>query len=319
MDAEMTGSAGTPGHGERPPRRLSELTSGRRWRRVFHGEAGQLPVVRRWVESLLPGCPARDDVTCVVSELGTNAVTHTASGRGGWFAVEIAWYPRVVRVAVTDDGAPDGPRLVDDLAAEHGRGLRVVAGLSVRTGVCGDPRGRMVWADVSWGGAAGAETASLQAGFDAAIGAGEAELAGRFGGVPVWFGRSTLQWWALIGGELVTAGSPAELISLMSRALDRLASRPSAGRDVVSGYVVAGRGRTGAPVLRFPQGGNPGPRGGRRGAGLDRRTGSRLPPRAGRPGADQAAPAGLICPLPLASAAEPGGRPACLPSTPVPP
>jgi Histidine kinase-like ATPase domain len=245
---------------------------------------------------LLPGCPARDDVASVVSELGTNAVTHTASGRGGWFAVEIAWYPRVVRVAVTDDGAPDGPQMIDDPAAEHGRGLRVVAGLSVRTGVCGDHRGRMLWADVPWSGAAGAETASLQAGFDAAIGAGEAELAGRFGGVPVWFGRSTLQWWALIGGELVTADSPGELAGLMAGALDRFASRPSAGRDVVSGYAVAGRERTGAPVLRFPPGGNPGPRGGRRGAGLDGRTGSRLPPRAGRPAADHAAPAGPYLP-----------------------
>jgi hypothetical protein len=292
MDAEMTGSAGTPGQGERPLWRPTELASELRWRRVFHGEAGQLHVVRRWVESLLPGCPARDDVACVVTELGTNAVRHTASGRGGWFAVEIAWYPRVVRVAVTDDGAPDGPRMIDDPAAEHGRGLRLVAGLSVRTGVCGDRRGRMVWADVPWSGAAGAETASLQAGFDAAIGAGEAELAGRFGGVSAWFGRSTLQWWALVGDELVTAGSPGELAGLIARAMDRTPSRPSPGRDVVSGHVVAARGRTGAPVLlRFPQGGNPRPRGGRRGAGLDGRTGSRLPPRAGRPGADQAAPA----------------------------
>ena len=60
MDGEMTGSAGTPGHDERPLRRLSELASELRWRRVFHGEARQLAVVRRWVESLLPGCPARD-------------------------------------------------------------------------------------------------------------------------------------------------------------------------------------------------------------------------------------------------------------------
>ena len=76
--------------------------SGLRWRRVFPGEGSQLGVLRRWLASLLPQCPARDDVTLVASELGTNAIVHTASGRGGWFAVEITWHRAVVRVAVAD-------------------------------------------------------------------------------------------------------------------------------------------------------------------------------------------------------------------------
>jgi serine/threonine-protein kinase RsbW len=90
-------------------------------------------------------------VACVATELATNAVVHTASGRGGWFAVEITWHRAVVRVAVADCGAPGGPRMIDDPAGEHGRGLLVVRSLSVRTGVCGDHRGRLVWADVPWG------------------------------------------------------------------------------------------------------------------------------------------------------------------------
>jgi Bacteriocin-protection, YdeI or OmpD-Associated len=97
-----------------------------------------------------PDCPARDDVASVATELGSNAIRHTASGRGGWFVVEVAWFRPVVRVAVTDDGAAAGPRVIDDPAGEHGRGLLVVAGLSVRTGVVGDHRGRLVWADVPW-------------------------------------------------------------------------------------------------------------------------------------------------------------------------
>jgi Histidine kinase-like ATPase domain len=313
----MAVTGDTPLQGTGPLARASAPVSGQ-WRRLFPGEARQLGVVRRWVESLLPGCPARDDVACVVTELGANAVMHTASGRGGWFAVEIAWYPpSAVRVAVTDDGAADGPRLVDDPAAEHGRGLRVVAALSVRTGACGDQRGRMVWADVPWGEAAGAELASPPAGFEAAISAGETELAGRFAGVPAWFGRFTLRWWALAGGELVTAASPGELAGLIARALDRLASWPSTARDAVSGDAEAGRGLTGAPVLRFPPGGNPALGGGRRGDGLDERTSSRLSRGTGRPGAwaGQDAPAARTCRLPLATA-EPGGRSACSPPGP---
>src|ERR1035438_7054959 len=125
--------------------------SGLRWRRVFPGEEHQLGVLRRWLALLLPDCAARDDVTCVATELGTNAVRHTASGRGGWFAVEITWHQSAVRVAVSDCGAPAGPQVIDDPEGEHGRGLLVVRELSARTGACGDERGRLVWADVPWG------------------------------------------------------------------------------------------------------------------------------------------------------------------------
>ncbi len=118
--------------------------------RVFPGEARQLSVLRRWLESLLPDCPARDDVACVATELGANAVRHTASGHGGWFAVEIAWQQSSVRVAVVDGGAAQAPEVIDDPAGEQGRGLLVVRSLSVRYGVRGDHRGRLVWADVPW-------------------------------------------------------------------------------------------------------------------------------------------------------------------------
>ena len=73
-----------------------------RWRRVFPGEGRQLAALRQWLASLLPECPARDDVICVATELGTNAVQHTASGGGGWFAVEVSWHGPAVRGAVAD-------------------------------------------------------------------------------------------------------------------------------------------------------------------------------------------------------------------------
>jgi hypothetical protein len=35
-------------------------------------------MLRRWLESVLPDRPARDDVACVATELGSNAIRHTA-------------------------------------------------------------------------------------------------------------------------------------------------------------------------------------------------------------------------------------------------
>lgn len=200
-----------------PPR---ELMPGLRWRRVFPGDERQLSVLRRWLASLLPRCLARDDVTAVANELGSNAIQHTSSGRGGWFAVDVTWYGPVVRIAVTDSGAPAGPQVIDDLGGEHGRGLLVVRGLSVRTGACGDHRGRLVWADVRWDATAAAGAATPDA-YEAAIRDGEAALARRFAGVPAWFGRTTLAWWALPGEDrLVTAPTAEDLAGLLHRLLD---------------------------------------------------------------------------------------------------
>ncbi|HUY47717.1 MAG TPA: ATP-binding protein [Streptosporangiaceae bacterium] len=120
------------------------------WRRAFPGEERQLGALRRWLASLLPECPARDDLASVATELGANALRHTGSGRGGWFAVQISWHGPVVRVAVEDGGGPGEPRVIGNPTGEHGRGLLVVRGLSMGAGVCGDHRGRVVWADIAW-------------------------------------------------------------------------------------------------------------------------------------------------------------------------
>jgi anti-sigma regulatory factor (Ser/Thr protein kinase) len=135
-----------------------------RWRRVFAGRDDQVREVRRWLTSLLPWAPERDDVIVVAVELVTNAIRHTASGRGGLVMVEVTWCGPVLRVAVADAGAPDGPRLPAGRAglpagldgpawlAECGRGLHMVRALAASTGVCGDSRGRLVWADIGWAG-----------------------------------------------------------------------------------------------------------------------------------------------------------------------
>lgn len=181
-----------------------------RWRQVFPGEERQLGALRRWLVSLLPECPARDDAISVATELASNALCHTASGQGGRFGVEITTHAAVVRVAVADSGGPGEPRVIEDPTAEHGRGLLLVHGLSVRTGVAGDQRGRLVWADIDFGNLDAA--LSGQAPYEAAIRDEQAALARRFADVPVWFGHSTLAWWALAGPrDLITAPSAGEL------------------------------------------------------------------------------------------------------------
>lgn len=192
-----------------------------RWRRVFPGEEAQIRELRKWLGELLPGCVVRDDVIIVAVELATNAVRHTASGRGGWFAVEVTWHRQAIRVAVADQGAPTGPRLPaePDPMRETGHGLVLVAGLSRRTGVTGGQRARLVWAEVPCEGEKAPDTDAIPDGYEETIRDGEDLLARRHRDVPAWFGRSTLQWWALAtrpeGHRLVTAGSPQELASLL--------------------------------------------------------------------------------------------------------
>lgn len=122
------------------------------WQQVFPGEETQIRELRRWLTGLLPECANREDVVTVAAELATNAVRHTASGRGGWFAAEVTWYPAAVRVVVADQGAPTGPHLIHDPMSESGRGLLVVSELATRTGVAGNERGRWVWAELPWTG-----------------------------------------------------------------------------------------------------------------------------------------------------------------------
>jgi serine/threonine-protein kinase RsbW len=240
----MAASGGASDWGMGPLAESSALTNGMWWRRDFPGDANHLGEMRRWLQSLLPGCPARDDLVLVASEMGSNAILHTASGRGGRFTVEIIRQPLTMRVTVADGGAPDGPRVIDDPAGEHGRGMLVVLGLSVRSGVRGDDRGRLVWADVPWSAAGTAEPAVARDQHEVEIRDGEAVLARRFAGVPTWFGWSTLQWWALAGGELVAAASAEELASLLDRGL---ALRPP-GHPLPRDTAAAGAGTVRAAV-----------------------------------------------------------------------
>jgi serine/threonine-protein kinase RsbW len=126
-----------------------------RGRREFRGRADQVGAARRFVSAALKiGSPLRDVTRLLVSEAVTNAVLHSASGEaGGQFTVEYQLDDHRLRVEVSDDGGPGGPRRrVHHIESITGRGLELFDALSDRWGVDGGPGGRTVWFELDLAG-----------------------------------------------------------------------------------------------------------------------------------------------------------------------
>jgi serine/threonine-protein kinase RsbW len=119
--------------------------------RVFLGSRHEVRNVRAFVGEAVNGCPVADDVILLASEVATNAVAHTASGKGGTFTVVVHLGDRVIRVEVHDDGSESSPdvRTAEELAGS-GRGLGLVESLATRWGHLGNRDGRVVWFEVDW-------------------------------------------------------------------------------------------------------------------------------------------------------------------------
>lgn len=101
----------------------------------------------------------------VVAELATNAVTH-GHVRGRDFLLTIALSgaangaPAVLRIAVADSRGERVPTPEPHSEAwdEHGRGLLIVQSLATRWGTAPrPPSGKIVWAEVDFGGGAPGE------------------------------------------------------------------------------------------------------------------------------------------------------------------
>lgn len=111
-------------------------------------------LVRRYLRGLLgEDFPGLYELEVVASELFTNAVRHTKSGRGGRVVVAILIGDGIVRVEVTDEGSGELPQLRE--ASEEcvsGRGLKVVAGLSREWGVVRSSGRTTVWSELPTGG-----------------------------------------------------------------------------------------------------------------------------------------------------------------------
>ncbi|WP_040685143.1 ATP-binding protein [Nocardiopsis halotolerans] len=126
---------------------------------IFGPLPSQVRQMRAWCRKGVPVDPLRAlRVEVVASELVTNALTHSASGRaGGHVRVEMERLTsRLLRIAVTDDGPWPGqearfPCLAgeEDALAVCGRGLRLVEQLSTSWGWEGEPgRPLTVWANL---------------------------------------------------------------------------------------------------------------------------------------------------------------------------
>jgi len=124
------GGAPQPDHPDIPPR----------FRQAFAGHPDQVAQARRFVEGALAGCPALADVVLLTSELATNAVQHSATGRGGAFVVAISHGPGRVKVTVADGGSATRPAVAPEAAelAVSGRGLLLVDVLADRWGYASD-------------------------------------------------------------------------------------------------------------------------------------------------------------------------------------
>jgi anti-sigma regulatory factor (Ser/Thr protein kinase) len=114
------------------------------------GTKTSVATARRYVRDVLGDHPAADDAVLVASELVTNAVLHSRSGRGGTVRLTVCDTGRVVRMEVTDDGSLlSAPYLRDEPCAENGRGLHIVSALAKQWGAYATPTGRVIWCELA--------------------------------------------------------------------------------------------------------------------------------------------------------------------------
>ena len=96
--------------------------------------------------SLGSGHPFLDEVVLLSSELVTNAVLHTDSGRpGGTITIVLLSRDDVVQVKVTDEGSASTPVVKDEGLVPEGRGLFLVEQLADGWGYTRDDRITTVW------------------------------------------------------------------------------------------------------------------------------------------------------------------------------
>lgn len=106
-------------------------------RHSWPGTPRSVGLSRDWVKLTLNewGLRATDAALLVVSELVTNAIDHTHSGRaGGQFTLRLALHSDHIRITVRDAGPRQGrtpTRRTPNLSAQHGRGLTLVDALTL--------------------------------------------------------------------------------------------------------------------------------------------------------------------------------------------
>ena len=119
--------------------------------RDYPGTINQPQHVRADLAKIASECPAADGVILLASELATNAILHSRSGRPDRvFTVRATLYPGdYVWVEVIDQG---GAWTADALDDDHGRGLAIVAAVAGEGnwGIDGDAACRVAWFRLDW-------------------------------------------------------------------------------------------------------------------------------------------------------------------------
>lgn len=115
------------------------------WSRAFPGTPEQVRQARRFLVGILAGQPVAGDAVLCLSELVSNAVVHSDSGKpGGQFTVRVEMNEKLLRIEVLDGGGLWAGAGVPD--EQHGRGLNIVSQLAVAWGRDGDSEtGWTVW------------------------------------------------------------------------------------------------------------------------------------------------------------------------------
>jgi anti-sigma regulatory factor (Ser/Thr protein kinase) len=127
----------------------------------FPGLAASVPHIRRYVRTAVAkhGSVIADIAELLASEIATNSLVHSRSGRpGGRILVTVADGDRTIRVQVRDQGggsAVPHVRAAADPIAEHGHGLLLVKRLAARWGAQRtDDGGTITWFEVACDGVA---------------------------------------------------------------------------------------------------------------------------------------------------------------------
>ncbi|GAA2489936.1 hypothetical protein GCM10010406_27630 [Streptomyces thermolineatus] len=117
------------------------------YQRTFPGTPEEISRARRWTRGILRGLPCADDAALIVTELGTNALVHTASGnQAGTFHVSLTLVNQVVVIAVTDSGGGKTTPCVEHPGDDtpRGRGLGIIDALAERVEIHGNHHGHTV-------------------------------------------------------------------------------------------------------------------------------------------------------------------------------
>jgi anti-sigma regulatory factor (Ser/Thr protein kinase) len=120
------------------------------------GQAAHVAEARAFVSRTLGAeCAEADLAILLTSELVTNSIQHSRSGRnGGTITITLIAVPDGIRGEVIDEGGATDPMLSSSQAgptvlAENGRGLQLVQMLSARWSFAHDEAGTVTWFELA--------------------------------------------------------------------------------------------------------------------------------------------------------------------------